>query len=72
MIYFLQINDILEKFDINKFLKEIEKEDYYSNHKKILEMKLKILNQNYQFDLISEEQYLKAKRKIERKLNKFI
>lgn len=57
-----------ERFDINKFLKDIEKEEPHGLHKKTLETKLKVLKQDYELGLINEEEYLKAKRKIENKI----
>lgn len=57
-----------EKFDINELLRE----DAHGDHKKTLESKLKILKQNYDLGLINENEYLRAKQKIENSLRKFI
>ncbi len=70
--FFIKLKDMLkgkkvikEKFDINKFLKET---DEHGGHKETLENELKILKQNYELGLISKEEYLKNKNKVERKL----
>ena len=60
-----------EKFNINQFLKNIEKEEIHGAHKRILETKLKILKQNYNLGLINEEEYVRTKRRIEKLLGRF-
>jgi uncharacterized membrane protein len=57
---------IEKKFDVNKLLKESNNEDSHKFHKKTLETKLKVLKQDYELGLMGQEEYLKAKRKIEK------
>ena len=51
-----------EKFDVNRFIKE----EPHKLHKRTIEAKLKVLKQDYELGIINEEEYLKAKRKIEK------
>jgi len=60
-----------EKFNINQFLKNIEKEEIHGAHNRTLETKLKILKQNYNLGLINEEEYVRTKRRIEKILGRF-
>ncbi|AJF62583.1 MAG: Surface layer protein B SlgB-2 [archaeon GW2011_AR20] len=55
-----------EKFDVKKFLKDVEKEDPHGLHKRTLETKLKVLRQDYELGLINETEYFGAKDKIEK------
>jgi len=59
-----------EEIDINRLLRDVEGGVIHGSHKKILEVQLRVLKQNYELGLINYEDYLKSKDRLEKKLNK--
>jgi len=52
-----------EKVDISKILNDLDEP-----HKESLKIQLKILKENYDLGLISEDEYLKSRKKIEKRM----